>query len=72
MNRARKRRLAAAAAWAALPQLLPGEAVGTRALLEAEAARPLGGPAAPPPAGGLFDAEAQAQADFFDPRRPPS
>lgn len=41
------------------------EPVSQRQILDAEAARPLAGGDAPPPAGGLFDADAQAQPDMF-------
>ena len=47
--------------------LIPGvAAITTRERIAAEAAKPMRGGEAPPPAGGLFDTGAQAQIDLLD------
>ena len=47
--------------------LIPGVAeITVKDLLNVQAAKPMTGGAAPPPAGGLFDMEARAQIDLLD------
>ncbi len=46
-----------------LPDVAP---ISTRDRIEARGRKPMKGGSAPPPRGGLFDTDAQAQADIFD------